>query len=206
MNAHNSIDLLIIILLGIFCIKGFFRGILIEVFTLAGLILAYILAIREMSTIEHWINQFIRVPPLIASSIGFLLIFLCIGFLFRWIAMLLRSMAKWSILGWLDKGGGLLFGLFKGALIGSLILLLLSLIPFSSRFQQEREKSILYKPLCSVAPAIFNFAMRTFPSTKDFYEELKESLSIKSKEVTDQIIEEQVDEIEKEIEQRVTGE
>lgn len=205
MHTFNSIDILCLIILGLFCIKGFFRGILIEIFTLVGLLVAYIVAVREMSTIENWITQWINIPPLVASTIAFLIIFLSIGFLFRWIAKMLRSMARWTIIGWADKGGGFLFGLFKGALITSLVLLLLSLIPFSNRFEKETERSALYKPLRSVAPAVFNFVIKTFPSAKDFYEELKESLSVKSKKAADKIIKHQVDTIEKEIEERATA-
>jgi membrane protein required for colicin V production len=205
MHSINTIDILCLIILGIFCIKGFFRGIIIEVFTLLGLLVAYIVAVREMSTIENWITQWIHIPPLVASTLAFLIIFLGIGFLFRWIAMLLRGMAKWTIIGWADKGGGFLFGLFKGALITSLVLLLISLIPFSRGFERESERSVLYKPLRSVAPAVFNFVIRTFPSAKDFYEEVKESLTDKTKEAADKVIRKQVDTLEKEIEERVTA-
>jgi len=205
MHSINTIDILCLIILGIFCIKGFFRGIIIEVFTLLGLLVAYIVAVREMSTIENWITQWIHIPPLVASTLAFLIIFLGIGFLFRWIAMLLKRMAKWTIIGWADKGGGFLFGLFKGALITSLVLLLISLIPFSKGFEKESERSVLYRPLRSVAPAVFNFVIRTFPSAKDFYDEVKESLTDKTKEAADKVIRKQVDTLEKEIEERVTA-
>ena len=161
--------------------KGLFRGIILEVFTLLGLIVAYIVAIREMSTVSGWIDKYLNLPPMVMSSLAFLLIFLAIGFLFRWLAMLLKTMAKWTVINWIDKGGGVLFGFFKGALISSLLIMLLSVLPFVPEINGERESSLFFKSVQSVAPAVFNFIIHTFPETKTFYEEVQEGFREKTR-------------------------
>ena len=95
------------------------------------------------------------------------------------------------------------FGLFKGTLMASLLLLLFSVIPLPQEIRREEEKSLLYQPVRSVAPAVFNFLKHLLPQTKDFYEEVKEGFSLKSKELIDQVIEKEIESLEKDLEDRV---
>ncbi len=196
----NTIDMIILIIVGFFCVKGFFRGMILEIFTLVGLLIAYIIALREMSTVAHLVNQIISVPLIIANSLGFLLIFILILLLFRWIAAVLRRIVKWSFLGWVDRGGGMALGIFKGTLIASLLALLISLIPLSEKMESMQEQSVLFHPVRLVAPAVFNFLKSSFPQTKDFYEEIREGFSNKSNQLIDQIASDQLDSMIKETE------
>ena len=177
----NTIDIVILIILILFGLRGVFRGIILEIFTLLGLIVAYIVAVREMSTVSGWIDKYLNLPDLVITSLAFLLIFLIIGFLFRWVARLLQTMAKWTIIRWIDKGGGILFGLFKGAIVSSLLIMLMSVLPFVPEIEKECESSLLWRPVKSVAPAVFNFIIHTFPEAKTFYEEVQEGFRQKAR-------------------------
>jgi len=183
----NSIDIIILVILGIFCLKGFFRGILVEVFTLVGLVVAYVIALREMSTVAGWIDKAVHFPSVISTALSFFMVFLLVVLFFRWMAGAVRRLTQWIFLGWIDRGGGMLFGIFKGALIASLLILLVSLIPLSKGFEREKENSLLFEPVSVVAPAVFNFVKHVLPRTKDYYEEVKEGLSNSAKEIVDQL-------------------
>ncbi|MBN2030255.1 CvpA family protein [bacterium] len=187
----NTIDLMILIIVGFFCVKGFFRGMILEIFTLIGLLIAYVIALREMSTVAHFVNRIISVPLIIGNSLGFLLIFVFILLLFRWIAIVIRRVVKWSFLGWVDRGGGMALGIFKGTFITSLLALLISLIPLSEKAENMQKQSLLFHPIRSVAPAVFNFLKSTFPKTKNFYEEVREGFSSTSSRLIDQIVTDQ---------------
>jgi membrane protein required for colicin V production len=176
----NAIDIGICLVLGIFGVKGFIRGIVIEIFTLAGMIVAYVISIREMGFLANIITKNIHIPTVIASTISFLILFIAIVFLFRWLASALKLFARWTFIGWIDSLGGLIFGFFKGALITSLIILLVSLIPFSPEIDKLQKESFLFKPIRSVAPVVFNIIKQVIPHSKDFYEELRESLKEKT--------------------------
>lgn len=189
----NTIDTCILIVLGIFGVKGFIRGIVIEIFTLIGMVIAYIIAIREMSFFSNLLVSKLHLPDILASSIAFLVLFIGIVFIIRWLASALKLFARWTFIGWLDSLGGVLFGLFKGALIASLVLLLFSLLPLSAEIQKQQKASLLFKPVRSVAPFVFNTIKRVIPHSKDFYEELKESVKKKTKETTDQIVSDKLD-------------
>ena len=199
----NSIDVTILIILGFFCIKGFFRGFIMEIFTLVGLVLAYVIAIRQMNSLASLINNMVRLPELVATTLSFFLIFILVVLFCRWIAGALRKITRWTLLGWIDRGGGILFGLFKGALVVSLLALLVSLIPTSQGMETEEENSLLFRPARSVAPAVFNFIKHTFPQTKNFYDEVKEGLKNKSREVTDSVLSRRIESLQKELKNRV---
>ena len=100
----------------------------------------------------------------------------------------------------------MLFGIFKGALIASLLILLVSLVPFSKEFEREQKNSLLFKPVSVVAPAVFSFINRVFPQTKDYYEEVKEGLSNSSKEIVDRLYSRQSESLLKKLEDHVPKE
>jgi len=174
-----------------------------EVFTLLGLLAAYVIALREMSVLAGWINSLVSLPSLFISTLSFFLIFLAISLLCRWLAGLLRHVTRWTLLGWVDRSGGLFFGLFKGALVASLLALLISLVSFSPEMKKEESNSLLFRPVRSVAPAVFNFLKKTIPQTKDFYDEIKEGLPDASKQIVDKAFSKPLESLQKELKSRV---
>ena len=183
----NIIDMCILVILGFFGIKGLIRGVILEVFTLVGLLIGYIVALREMSAVTGFILKFIHLHELFLNALSFMLIFLLVVFIFRWLAGLLRKFAKWTLITWVDRAGGLAFGVFKGSLVASLVILLLSLLPQPEAVTREQERSTLFKPVRAVAPAVFNLFEKTFPETKDFYEEVREGFSDTQDDVIDKL-------------------
>jgi len=188
--------------MGFFCVKGFFRGIFIEVLTLGGLLVGYIIAMREMSTVSAFLEKIVSLPPLIRTSLSFLIILVEVAIVFRVLAGILSRFARWAFIGWLDRGGGILFGFIKGAFIASLVTLLVSLVP-SEALIKEQGRSFLYKPIRSVSPAVFNFLMKAAPKTKGFYAELREGFDKTKEDLTDQMISKQLEDLQEELKNHV---
>lgn len=199
----NFIDIAVLIVIGLFAVKGLIRGLVMEVFTLAGLLVGYVAAIREMGTVSGFLGNHIRLPELVLNIVAFMIIFIAIVLIFRWAAGALRRIFKWSFIGWLDRGGGALFGILKGLLIASLLLMVFSAIPFSDDVQDRKRESLLFEPVRSVAPAVFNFVKRVFPQTQDFYEELRQGFKDTSEEVMDRVKEKGLEKLQEEVEGRV---
>ena len=199
----NAIDIIILIILAFFCVKGFFRGFIMEAFTLVGLVLAYIIALREMSALAVVFGKAVDVPPWAATALSFFLIFVVVVVFCRLIAGALRKLLQWTLLGWLDRGGGVVSGLFKGALVASLLALLVTLIPASEGMEKAQKDSFFFQPVRSVAPAVFNFVKRTIPQTKSFYEEVRETIDKTSDAVQARGLSKQLEEFQEEIEKRV---
>jgi len=68
-----------------------------------------------------------------------------------------------------------LVGFVKDGVIISLLLLLISIIPFSGNMIPEVKESTLYGPAKNFAPKVFNFFMVVIPNSKSFYKKLKET-------------------------------
>lgn len=199
----NAIDIAILVVIVVFAVKGLIRGLVIEVFTLAGLLVGYIAALREMGTLSGFLGKHIQLPELVLNIVAFLVIFLAIVLIFRWIAGALKRIMKWTFIGWLDRGGGILFGILKGLLIASLLLLVFSAIPFSDEMNTRQDESFLYEPVRSVAPAVFNFVKHAFPQTQDFYEEIRQGFNETSEEIMDRVKQKGMERLQKEVEDRV---
>ncbi len=189
----NGIDIVVIIILSIFLIRGLFRGILIEVLSLVGMILAYIIALREMSTIANLIAKYISLPDFVLSLFSFTILFILVLLVTRLLAKTLSKLVKETLVGWLDRLGGGVFGLAKGVIVTSLVLLLLSLIPLPEAIKTEQQKSTLDKSIRPVTPAIFNWIIKVFPQSKDFYEEVKEGFSKQTKEMKEKVLQDKLD-------------
>lgn len=199
----NSIDIVIIAIAGFFCVKGLVKGMILEVFTLAGLLLGYFIALRGKSAISTMIQKWIILPDIIVNTISFFIVFILIIIFFRVAAGKVRKFFKWTLLGWIDKAGGFLIGLFKAALVTSLIALLFSIIPFSNEIRKEQEASFFFNPVRSVAPAVFNLIKTVFPKTEDFYKELKDGFESESRKAIDKMIPKKIDVFQEDIKNNI---
>ena len=75
----NWIDVVILVFLGFFIIKGWFRGVLIESITLIGLILAYFTGMNMMGMVADQISHILSLPQFVRSVLGFLIVFIIIS-------------------------------------------------------------------------------------------------------------------------------
>ena len=171
----NYIDYIIITVVAFFAVRGLFKGFLNEVFGFLGLILALILATKYMSDMAGLIDRFLNIPPALTTLLGYLIIFVGTIFALQLLNHVLQKVVKVSFLNWVDKTGGGLVGFVKGGVIISLLLLLISIIPFSRSMIPGVKESTLYGPAKNFAPKVFNFVMYVIPNSKSFYGELKET-------------------------------
>lgn len=181
----NWIDIIILIVLGFFAIKGWFRGVLIESFTLVGLILGYFTAMNMMGIAANQILNILSIPRFLSSILGFLIVFLIIFFIFRLAAGFLHHLIKKTLIVWFDRLGGGFFGLCKGILITSLITILLSLSPIANTFQKSFQKSMIYKPVQRCAPMIFDGLTWMLPKFQSFSDTLTKNIIGKNEKTDD---------------------
>ncbi len=199
----NIINISIIVIGAVFAFKGLLKGFILEIFTLIGFVAGYIIALREMNALAGLIEKSIKLPASVLTVISFFLIFILILLLTRALAKVLRKMAEVSMIGWLDKLGGLGFGLFKGLLTASIIIHLLTLFSLPEDFKRLQEEASLYKPVKSIAPFVFDTVRRVLPGSGDFYDEIKESVSRSSKEFKEDVIESGLEKAEEKIKERI---
>jgi membrane protein required for colicin V production len=136
----NGIDLIILIVLVLFALRGFFRGFFREIFSVAGLIAGFMLAVTYERSASAFISTYWHMPPLVLKGVAFIAIFFSVYFLLSLFGWLLHRSERALFLQTLNRAGGIAVGLSKGMAVAALTVFLLS----SSSWlpQATREKLI----------------------------------------------------------------
>ena len=111
--SGNSIDIVISIILIYGIIKGFYRGLFLEISSLIGLILGLYCAINFNPIISKYLKEFISIQENYISIISFIITLIIVVILLNLIAKSLTKLANAVALGLVNKIAGALFGLMK---------------------------------------------------------------------------------------------
>ena len=116
----NIVDLVVLVIVGLSGLVGLFRGAVREIFGLAALLLGFLLALNYYGPAAEALGPRVS-NPLLAQGAAFFGILLIAWTVFAVAGMLLRRMLRLLSLSWLDRLGGLAFGLVRGALVVSVL-------------------------------------------------------------------------------------
>lgn len=117
-------DILIIAIIAAGFLYGFLKGIISEIFALAGLVIGFIIAMRFSFIIKPYILPFVKKEPF-AMIISFILLFLLSAAVIIFIGIFFKKAAKFVHLSWLDRIIGGIFGIVKGVVIAGIISLII---------------------------------------------------------------------------------
>lgn len=134
----NALDWLLLAVLGYSTIVAFMRGLVRELFGLAGLVVGIPLAAWKYSILAAKLRWLISAAPL-ADAIAFLLIAVSVMIIASLSGKLIRSTADAVGLGFFDRIGGAGFGLIRGCLMGVAILMAAAaFFPQSNSFKNSQ--------------------------------------------------------------------
>jgi membrane protein required for colicin V production len=155
----NYIDLVLAILLLIAAIQGFRKGFIIELASLAALVLGIWGGIKFSDYTAAMITKHLGYHSEHLGTIAFVVTFIVIVILIHLMAKMLDSIVKAVFLGFLNRLAGIVFGLLKTAVILSIVLLLFDEIDENVHIlpTRQKEESQLYIPLKQVVPTLFPF-------------------------------------------------
>ncbi len=149
-------DIVILIIIGVFGIKGLFKGLISEIFGILGLILGYLLAFQYYE-LGAKLLMYVGVSKNIADKAGFVVAFLAIYIIVFFVGFLLKKFFKKIQLGWLDKIGGFIFGALKATVIISVILsFIIGSMPKDTPFRKDLQKSTVTKYVLILTPYLFD--------------------------------------------------
>lgn len=153
----NWIDIVIIILLVFGLARGFINGFIKELASLLALILGIWGAIKFSSFTAERLYDFFDMTGQYVGIIAFLITFVLIVIGVHFVGLVVDKFIEKISLGFLNSLLGLIFGVFKSALILSVIFTVLNAIDAKHKFlpRKQIEDSRLYSPIADIAPAIF---------------------------------------------------
>lgn len=154
----NYIDIIILLFLLFGAFRGFSKGLVIEVATLAGLILGVYISIRYSSYTEGILRDFMNITSEYISYIALAVTFIVVVVGVYILGKLLTKLVDIISLGLVNKLLGTLFGIVKYFIIVCVLLMIVDALNEKFQFISEEtiQKSLLFQPFLNFAEKIYN--------------------------------------------------
>jgi membrane protein required for colicin V production len=155
----NIFDLIFLVIFLWAAYKGFSKGLIIQAASLAALLLGIFGAIKFSGYTAFVLTKKFNVTGEYLQLTAFAITFVLIVIAVHIIARLTEKFVKAVALDFVNRILGLLFSTIKMAFIISIILVIVNIIDYKTPFlpKDKVNKSLLYKPLSSLAPMLFPY-------------------------------------------------
>ncbi len=155
----SLLDIIILIPLVWFTVKGFTKGLIIELASLAALVLGIYIAYFFSDFTAHILTDKLGMTSQYIQPLSFVVTFLIVIILVFILAKALEAVVKTASLGVFNKLAGALFGFIKITLICAFCLYQLAYFDINEKFitKNTKEKSYTYKPLMKVSVTVMPY-------------------------------------------------
>ena len=150
----NYIDIVILLFLLYGAFRGFSKGLIIEVATLAGLILGVFIAIRYSPFTEGILKDFLNITSRYLSYIALAVTFLLVVIAVYLLGKMLTRLVDIISLGLVNK----LLGIAKYFIMVCVLLMIVDALNDKFHFisEETRENSLLFDPFLNFAQQMYN--------------------------------------------------
>jgi len=155
----NVLDIIFLIPMLYALYRGFKKGLIHMISSLAALVLGIIGAIKLRPLFASALDSVFSISPEYVNVIAFAVAFVSIVIIVHLVAFLVEKLVKAVALSFVNRVLGMAFGLLVTAFVISMILWPINEVNREKQIiKPERiEGSLLYKPLSAFAPAIFPY-------------------------------------------------
>ena len=152
----NYIDLLLLIPLIWFVYQGFRKGFVIELASLAALILGIYVALYFSGFAADFLVDNMNMGPKYVPVVSFIITFIVVVFLVYSVGKLLEKLINMVALGFVNKIVGGVFGFLKGAVLISIVLMIINHFNDDLISEEKKTHSMLYEPIEEIAPMLWD--------------------------------------------------
>ncbi len=148
----NGLDAVLLLVLGVAAVRGFFRGFIVEVCSLFGLVLGIWAGVHLNARAAAWMGLDAH-----QEVLSFVVVFLAALAFMHLIGRALTRVIDLAQLGLPNKIAGVLFGLLRSAFVLSVVLNLLSASDFGglgTRVDEAASGSVAHGPVKAFAPMV----------------------------------------------------
>ena len=144
----NLLDFLLLIPVVWLCIRGFGKGLILELATLAGLALGILAAYFFADDLEGLIKEYFSFGNTATRVVAYIIIFLLVMLVVYLIGKIVEKSADLVALGWLNKILGAIVGIAKGIILVCIVLFLIEKFDPSQKVIKPdvKQKSMFYQP------------------------------------------------------------
>jgi membrane protein required for colicin V production len=130
----NPFDILILVILGYSLVRGLFRGLVKEISSIIGVFGGFYAAYTYYHALAKLISRLIHNVSYL-NIVSFLIIFCGVLIAISVLGVIIKYLLNIAFLGWVDRIGGVIFGVAKGVLVVSVIFIsLTAFLPQGSAF------------------------------------------------------------------------
>jgi membrane protein required for colicin V production len=149
----NVLDIIIIVPVVWLAFKGFTKGLIISLVTLAAIILGIWAGIRFSAEAGEFIGRFIHTEERYLTVIAFAMIVVITVVVSYLFGKLLEKIVDLVALGFVNKLLGAVFGIAKALVLMGFLLYFITYLDRNEKILTPRlkEQSVLYQPVVSVA-------------------------------------------------------
>lgn len=156
LSRANWVDLLVVII----CLRtiyiSFQDGLSREIFPLFGSILSLVLALHLYTKIGSAVHTAVGIIPLsILNLAGFITMILAAGIVLKLLRVVVDAVIKVTWHPLIEKFGGVIVGVLKGAVVSSTVLVMLALVPLSYLQASIKDKSLSGMFFLRLGPGIY---------------------------------------------------
>ena len=152
----NYLDIIIAVLMVVFGLGGWRKGIIIEVTTLLGLGLGLYGAFHFSDFTAEKLVNYVEINPKYLNLIAFIVTFVVVALLVNVLGRMVSNLVKNLNLGFIDKIGGFVVGIAKGLLLCSLLVMLLNVMNLRGVVKDDAKKeSLLYPWVEAAVPYVY---------------------------------------------------
>lgn len=156
--SANTFDIVVLILLGISAVTGFFKGLITMLTSLVAILLGAWLTMKFSYITGGFLQEHFNFNEQYVTVASFVITFLIVVVGVHLLGKSISSLVKAISLGWADKILGVVFSVLRSAfIISAIVSALNSFGPSSSIFSEEmKEESVLFNKIAPIAPFVFN--------------------------------------------------
>jgi len=141
----NRIDVVLAVLLALFALRGFQRGFSREIFALIGLVGG--VAVAGALYADAALQLPPEVPDIARPAVAFVGIFLGVALAAKLVGMVVHRVLGLVLLSPLDRLGGIVFGVAKGAAVVTLGVIVVRALTPANALERAAAGSVLLQPI-----------------------------------------------------------
>ncbi|MEJ2167097.1 MAG: CvpA family protein [Desulfobacterales bacterium] len=133
----NPFDILILVILGYSLVRGLFRGLVKETSSIIGVFGGFYAAYTYYTVLAKYLAGLIHNASYL-NLLSFLIIFCFVLIIVSVLGVIIKYLLNIALLGWVDRLGGLVFGVIKAILIVSVLFIsLTAFLPKGASFIKD---------------------------------------------------------------------
>jgi uncharacterized membrane protein required for colicin V production len=166
----NRFDIIILVIILWYGLRGLVRGVWSELLDVCLFVVSIVFSVFLIEGFAEWLTGVIHIPLSLSTLIGFPILYCMISVLLRLAVRFLRNRRKPSFF---LRIWGLGIGLLRGVFAAGIFAFLISNFLAIQKPHWGKEKSLLVRPVCAVASAVYEVMIITVPKSKSVFERMK---------------------------------